>query len=73
LRISAPFAVCLLAGVAAAVGGWKLAQSQALKPGNTSFVRFYSPSVLLNSLGWLLFGLGLFLIFILSPMFYIRG
>ena len=73
MKITSPFVVCLLAGAAASIGGWKLVKTQAPAPGKTSFVRFYSPPVLLTSLGWLLVGLGLFLLFILGPMFYIKG
>lgn len=53
--------------------GWKLAKAQEPKPGNTTFVSFYSPTVLLSLLGWLLFALGLFLSCILSALFYIKG
>jgi len=58
-------------GLAAALGGFKLVKSQKAPAGETRFVHFYSPCVLLTDLGWLLVFIGLFVIFLGAPMVYI--
>lgn len=64
-------ALCLLAGLAAAYGGWRLLKSLELPPGTTIFLRIWSPRIWLTLLGYLLLFLGLMLCFIYAPMFWI--
>lgn len=64
-------ALCFLAGLAVAFAGWRLVKSQEVPPGDTRFVHFWSPTVLLINLGYLLLFTGLMLCCIFTPMFWI--
>ena len=64
-------AACVAVGALLAWGGIVWIRRFDLRPGETRFVRIWSPSVLACGLAYLTLFLGLFLMMILAPMFWI--
>lgn len=73
MRISPVFIGSLIGSLASCAAGWKLIKSQEVKPDEHVFISLLAPRALLYYLGWLLLALGVFAMFILTPMAYIVG
>jgi hypothetical protein len=73
LKVPPFFLASLIGSFASCGAGWKLVQSQKKQEGESAFISMLSPRALLYYLGWLLLALGVFALFILTPMAYIAG
>ncbi len=63
--------ICAVVGAAMAAGGIRLIRASEVKPGETSFVRAWSPRSMGFAGGWVLLFLGLLLTFLGAPMVYL--
>ena len=71
MRAVAYAALCAAGGLALSGLGFWMMKAAEPRPGETRFVRAWSPTSLLNSGGYLLLFLGLFVAAILAPMVYL--
>ena len=73
MKIAPVFVASLLGSLASCGAGWGLIKAKERKENESAFISLLAPRALLYYLGWLLLALGVFALFILTPMAYLAG